>query len=65
MKGTRYVVDDDGQKSAVLIDLKQHGELWEDLYDALVAAKRKHEPREPLQAVKKRLQRIGKLKRNG
>jgi PHD/YefM family antitoxin component YafN of YafNO toxin-antitoxin module len=56
MKGIRYVVDDDGQKTAVVIDLKQYGELWEDLYDALTAAQRQHEPRESLTQVKRRLQ---------
>ena len=65
MKGIRYVVDDDGQKTAVVIDLERYGELWEDLYDSLTAALRKHEPRESLIQVKRRLQRLGKIKRNG
>ena len=29
VKGVEFVVDDDGQKKAVLIDLKKHGEIWE------------------------------------
>jgi hypothetical protein len=41
MKGIRYVVDDKGQKSAVLIDLKQHGELWEELYDGMTVVRRR------------------------
>lgn len=41
MKGVRYMVDDDGRKSAVVIDLKQWGELWEDIHDAVTAAERK------------------------
>ena len=65
MKGIRYVVDDDGQKTAVVIDLEQYGDLWEDLYDSLTAAHRRHEPRESLSQVKRRLQRLGKIKRNG
>jgi len=65
MKGIRYVVDDDGQKTAVVIDLKEYGEIWEDLYDALTAAQRQSEPRESLAQVKRRLQRLGKIKRNG
>ena len=32
MKGVEFVVDDDGQKKAVLIDLEKHGEIWEDFY---------------------------------
>lgn len=65
MKGIRYVVDDEGRKSAVVIDLEQWGELWEDLYDAVTAEERKHEPRESLMKVKRRLQGLGKIKRNG
>lgn len=30
MEGIQFVIDDKGQKTAVLIDLKKHGELWED-----------------------------------
>ena len=65
MKGIRYVVDGQGRKTAVVIDLKQHGELWEDIYDALTAARRRNEPRESLEDVRKRLERKGKLRRNG
>jgi len=65
MKGIQYVVDDDGQKTAVVIDLEQYGELWEDFYDAFTAAQRRHEPRESLTQVKRKLQRLRKIKRNG
>jgi hypothetical protein len=44
MKGIQFVVDDSGKKSAVLIDLVELGELWEDIYDVLVSESRKHEP---------------------
>ncbi|MFA4904036.1 MAG: hypothetical protein WC600_14980 [Desulfobaccales bacterium] len=44
MKGIQFVVDDTGKKKAVLIDLSEWGELWEDLYDVLVAQSRKDEP---------------------
>jgi len=30
VKGVEFVIDDDGQKKAVLIDLKEHGDIWED-----------------------------------
>jgi len=40
MKGIQYVVDDAGERRAVVIDLKQHGELWEDVYDCLLDAGR-------------------------
>jgi len=61
MKGIQFVVDDHGKQKAVQIDLKKHGELWEDFYDALVARMRAEDPRESLRSVKQRLQQQGKL----
>jgi len=61
MKGIQFVTDDDGRKTAVLIDLKKHGELWEDFYDSLTARARAEEPRESLETVKKHLEGRGKL----
>ena len=55
LKGVEFVVDAKGQKKAVLIDLKHHRELWEDFYDTVVANARKHEPRENLEQVKKKV----------
>jgi hypothetical protein len=55
MKGIEFVVTDTGDRKAVLIDLAEHGELWEDFYDALLAKEREHEPRESLEEVKKKL----------
>jgi hypothetical protein len=44
MKGIQFVVDDTGEKKAVLIDLTEWGELWEDFYDILVSRSRQDEP---------------------
>ncbi|NQT83697.1 hypothetical protein HQ563_11770 [bacterium] len=55
MKGVQYLVDEDGERTAVVIDLRKHGELWEDFYDRAVAEARKNEPRESLDSVKKRI----------
>jgi hypothetical protein len=55
MKGIEWVVDEKGDRKAVLIDLSEHGELWEDIYDTLLAEERKHEARETLAEVKKKL----------
>lgn len=57
MKGVQFLVDDEGRKTGVLIDLKKNPELWEDFYDRALAESREHEPREPLDSVKKRLDR--------
>ncbi|MFH1573982.1 MAG: hypothetical protein ABIG68_08350 [Acidobacteriota bacterium] len=32
MKGVQFPVDENGKKSAVLIDLKRHSGLWEDFF---------------------------------
>lgn len=55
------VVDAKSYRTAVVIDLKRCGDVWEDFYDSLVAQGRVKEPRESLASVKKRLQRKGKL----
>ena len=63
LKGVQFLVDEKGEKTGVLIDLKENAELWEDLYDRAVARRRAHEPRESLEAVKRRLRKAGKLRR--
>ena len=55
IKGVQYVVDDSGEKTAVVIDLEKNGELWEDFYDRVLAESRRDEPRESLESVKARL----------
>jgi hypothetical protein len=55
MKGVRFVVDEAGQKTDVIINLKASPELWEDIYDRSLALKRATEPRESLASVKRRL----------
>lgn len=61
MKGVKFVVDEDGERSAVLIDLKENADLWEDFYDGYVAREREGEPRESLDEVRQRLIAQGKL----
>ena len=41
MTGIRFLTDEDGRKVAVRINLKTHGELWEDFYHALIAEERR------------------------
>jgi len=57
MRGVQFLVDDQGEKTGVLIDLKKNGELWEDFYDRALAEARASEPRESLDSVKKRIHR--------
>jgi hypothetical protein len=63
MEGIDYVTDARGRKKAVQIDLKKHGDLWEDFHDAMVARSREHEPRESFESVKERLRQRNKLAR--
>lgn len=57
MSGIQFLVNEKGKKTAVVIDLGEHGELWEDIYDSLLIARRKNEPRETLASVKRKLMR--------
>ena len=63
MPGVEFLVNDRGQRRAVLIDLRKHGALWEDLYDAYLVNARRREPRESLAQVKRLLQRSAKPRR--
>ncbi len=58
MKGVQFVVDENGNRTAVVIDLTEHAELWEDFYDSGVAQQRQGEPRESLESVKKKLRQF-------
>jgi len=55
MRGFKFVVDDNGEKKAVVIDLDEHGELWEDFYDTWLSSEREQEPRESLEVVRDKL----------
>jgi len=58
MKGIDFIVDDKGKKKAVLIDLSEWGELWEDFYDVLVSESRKNEPRVSWEELEKEIELI-------
>lgn len=44
IKGVQFVTDTEGHRVAVLLDLKEWGELWEDIYDNMIADERAGEP---------------------
>ena len=58
MPGIEFLRDGKGRRKAVLIDLRKHKRLWEDLYDSYLAQSRSDEPRESLATVR-RLVRAG------
>lgn len=51
----QFLIDANGNKTAVLIDLKKHRQLWEDFYDLMIVESRRDEPRVDWQAAKRRL----------
>ena len=57
MKGIQFVVDENGKKKAVLIDLEEWGELWEDFSDILVSRSRKDEPEISWEELKMEMKR--------
>ena len=63
MNGIQFVTDDKGRRVAVQIDLKRHRELWEDIEDLFVSRSRRREKRIPLEKVKAKLTKNGKLGR--
>jgi len=61
MRGVHFVTDADGKKVAVQLDLEEWGELWEDIYDGMIARERSGEPTTPLAEFEDELQRDGLL----
>ncbi len=57
MTGVSYLVDEAGKKTAVILDLRKHRRLWEDIHDRLLIESRRDEPRECIDHVRKRLMR--------
>lgn len=61
MRGVQYVTDEQGHKVGVLLDLKEWGELWEDIYDTLIAIERKGEAAIPVEEFEAGLRAEGLL----
>jgi hypothetical protein len=61
VKGVQFVTDTDGRKVAVLLDLEEWGELWEDIYDNMLANERSGEPSTPLEEFEAELRAEGLL----
>jgi hypothetical protein len=36
MRGVQFLVNENGEKTAVVMDLQEWGELWEDFHDIMV-----------------------------
>jgi hypothetical protein len=61
VKGVQFVTDSDGQRIAVQLDLKEWGELWEDIYDNMLADERAGEPTATLEEFETELRTEGLL----
>ena len=61
MRGVQFVVDETGKRKAVILDLEEWGEIWEDIYDILVSEARRKEPRVSWNTLKAELQEDSKV----
>jgi len=61
IKGVQFVIDNAGHRVAVLLALQEWGELWEDIYDNMIAKERANEPSMKLEDFEDELRREGLL----
>jgi hypothetical protein len=61
IKGVRFVTDTEGNKVAVMLDLAEWGELWEDIYDNMIADQRAGESGKSLESFEDELRAEGLL----
>ena len=57
----RYIVDEKGQRTAVILPIEEYEELLEDLHDLAIIAERRDEPTINFEELKKRLKEDGLL----
>ena len=53
----QYVIDEKGQKTAVIIPVEEYEELLEDIHDLAIIAERRDEPTIAFEELKKKLGR--------
>ncbi len=61
MGKAQYLVDENGQKTAVVLPVDEYEELLEDIHDLAVIAERKDESTTSFDELKKRLEADGLL----
>ncbi|CAG5012055.1 hypothetical protein DYBT9275_05091 [Dyadobacter sp. CECT 9275] len=61
MTGIRYITDEKGEKTDLIISLKDHGQIVEDLLDALLIEERKSEDSIPFDEFVDQLILEGKI----
>ncbi|MDQ6481740.1 hypothetical protein [Dyadobacter sp. LHD-138] len=61
MTGIRYITNEKGQKTDLIISLEEHGQIVEDLLDALLVEERKTEDSMPFDTFVNQLTAEGKF----
>ena len=57
----QYIVDEKGERTAVVLPINEYEELLEDLHDLAVIAERREEPTIPFDELKRKLEKDGLL----
>jgi PHD/YefM family antitoxin component YafN of YafNO toxin-antitoxin module len=57
----QYVIDEKGQKTAVIIPVGEYEELLEDIHDLAIIAERRDEPTVTFEELRKKLKKDGLL----
>ncbi len=57
----KYIVDENGEKTEIILPINEYEELIEDLHDLAVIAERKDEPTISFDELKRKLQADGIL----
>lgn len=57
----RYIVDEKGEHTAVILPLEEYERLLEDLHDLAVVAERRDEPTVSFEELRKKLREDGVL----
>jgi len=61
MDKTKYLIDENGKKTAVVLPVKEYEELIEDIHDLAIIAERKNEAVVNFEELKERLKADGLL----
>lgn len=56
---TRYIIDENGKKTAVVLPIEEYEELLQDLYDLAIIAERRDEDEIPFEEMKDRRKKMG------
>jgi hypothetical protein len=57
----KFIVDEQGKKTAVILPLRRYRKMLEDLNDLAVVAERRSEASVPLEEMRRRLKKDGLL----